>query len=391
MPVFECSKYNECTAQTDPIMLAPNDASAAAGVHVVRIQDLPEGEGRQACRGKPHMADIWKRSKCTHRGTDNCTCTVLTCFENCEATLPSASANGMFSAFLEAYNNHQDILLAPDDVWLLVCLHFSKYVNKNAEQLRDVFVDHEGKKQLRVTTWNDTSESQWDEFFMLIKTAIANSTKADIVHTLDCAFSTTGLVEQMMSTAAIMDSFKEYFSYGRCIPMCGIRNACFLGTRDDWNLLLQKTMDLSQDKYDVQGVWKRYIAGVEAIIRKLIDTYDGKVDKDWWNGVMNAERGRLGSGSTTYYSGWILHLFGQYEKCESCEISSYSIDVPVKIDNKATGETKTVHLVGGFEGVHAMEIDKRKAFRPQTSMIVFYDPENQPASPRGLCCRRRQQ
>merc|ERR1712048_1325259 len=89
---------------------------------------------------------------------------------------------------------------------------------------------------------------------------------------------------------------------------------------------------------------------------------------------MNLEHGRLGSGNTTYYSGWILHLFGKYERCESSDIGGYSIDVPVKIDNRQTGVLKTVHIVGGFSGVHSADVDGRKAFRPQSSMIVYHDP-----------------
>ena len=54
------------------------------------------------------------------------------------------------------------------------------------------------------------------------------------------------------------------------------------------------------------------------------------------------------------------------------------IDVPVKIDNKLTGEMKTVHLVGGFSrGLHAMEVDGRNAYRPHTSMVVLHDPKSE--------------
>jgi hypothetical protein len=284
-------------------------------------------------------------------------------------------SNAFFSAFVNAYNDHQDITLAPGDVWLLVCLHFSKYVNDNAEKLRSQFVAHEGQKKLTVTTWNETSESEWEEFLMLMKAEVAKNTNGDIVDLLHNDFSTTGLVERMISTACIMDSFKKYFSYGRCIPCCGIRNACFLGTGNDWDALFAKTDKLKT--YDVDGTWARYICGVQDILRNLIATYHGNVDVDWWNKVMNMEHGRLGSGSTTYYSGWILHFFGKYERCESGDIDSYSIDVPVKIDNKLTGEMKTVHLVGGFGGVCAMDVDGRKAFRPQTSMVVFHDPQSE--------------
>ena len=62
--------------------------------------------------------------------------------------------HAVFSAFLYAYNSHEDILLSPDDIWMRICIYFSKYVNENAELLRSLFVDHEGKKKLTVVQLN---------------------------------------------------------------------------------------------------------------------------------------------------------------------------------------------------------------------------------------------
>lgn len=58
--------------------------------------------------------------------------------------------HAILSAFLYAYNSHEDIVLSPDDIWVMICMYFSKYVNDNAEKLRSLFVDHEEKKKLTV-------------------------------------------------------------------------------------------------------------------------------------------------------------------------------------------------------------------------------------------------
>jgi len=59
--------------------------------------------------------------------------------------------NAVLQAFLLAYNSHQDLVLSPDDMWLVVSLHFAEYLNDHAEQLRSLFVEHsEGKKTLCV-------------------------------------------------------------------------------------------------------------------------------------------------------------------------------------------------------------------------------------------------
>ena len=66
--------------------------------------------------------------------------------------------HAIFSAFLYAYNSHEDIVLSPDDIWLMICIYFSQYVNDNAEKLRSLFVDHEGKKLLLVRQFTDEPE-----------------------------------------------------------------------------------------------------------------------------------------------------------------------------------------------------------------------------------------
>jgi len=205
---------------------------------------------------------------------------------------------------------------------------------------------------------------------------IEKNTKGDIVDTLQSDFSTTGVVEKMISTACVMDSFKKYFSYGRCIPCCGIRNACFLGTAEDWERLLAKTDKLKM--YDIDSIFTSYIEGVQEVLKKMIETYHGEVDVHWWNQVMHIEYESIGSGGdyVEWVDGWILKLFGK-KKCDAERLGNNSIDVPVKINNLLTGEMKTVHLVGGFGGVHAMPVDGRRALRPQTSMIVYHDPTSQ--------------
>ncbi|CAF1405985.1 unnamed protein product [Rotaria sordida] len=80
------------------------------------------------------------------------------------------STNAVLKAFLLAYNNHQDLVLSPDDMWFIVCLQYAKYVNDHAEQLRSLFVEHsEGKKVLCVmepaflSDENDCTLDDWKQ------------------------------------------------------------------------------------------------------------------------------------------------------------------------------------------------------------------------------------
>jgi Domain of unknown function (DUF4419) len=51
---------------------------------------------------------------------------------------------------IECYNSHNALVIRPDDVWLAVLTQFNFFVNGNAEQLRKLFVSHEGEKELEI-------------------------------------------------------------------------------------------------------------------------------------------------------------------------------------------------------------------------------------------------
>jgi len=196
---------------------------------------------------------------------------------------------------------------------------------------------------------------------------IANNTKGEIVSNLQCNFSTTTLIEQCLSTAVIMDSFKKYFSYGRMIPCCGIRNVHFMGNLDDWTKLKTKISSLKQYSGKDQR-WPQYIEGVLEVIDQFIVTFKGTPNKEFWNKIMNFRHGSLGSGSTTYVTGWILKFFfGVSSEVDTGDIPKYQMDFPIEIINMLNGgQRKTVYLIGGFGGVNYAN----GAFRPQQSFII---------------------
>ena len=75
--------------------------------------------------------------------------------------------------------NHGDIMVKPDDLWLIIMLWFTKYVDNNAEELRRAFVSHQGKKKLTVNTIS-MDESDWSEFFEGIIVAIKKNTNQGV-------------------------------------------------------------------------------------------------------------------------------------------------------------------------------------------------------------------
>lgn len=188
------------------------------------------------------------------------------------------TANNFIGSFLNAYNTHSDVVLNPDNIWLMILLFLSKYIDTHAEILRSKFVTHEGQKSLVITEYADSieeslaMEKEWDYFYEQIHEQVKNNTHEGIVDSLKCDFSTTGVVEKIISTSVIMNSFKKYFTYERCIMDCGIDNIYFQGTRDDWVKIIKKTENIA--KYDVDTKLTKYVVHVLIILNQFINAWD---------------------------------------------------------------------------------------------------------------------
>ena len=287
-------------------------------------------------------------------------------------TVPATHCGRAFlGAIMEAYNNHKDLVLSPDDIWMVICLNFTNYVNKNAEALRKQFVSHDGKKKLSVTDNHYEGQARWDDFFGQMREAIKQNTVGDITDTLTADFSTTTPVSFILSSACIMDVFKQYFEYGRCVPCCGIQNVHFMGTVADWENLLAKLQKLA-----AYGSFGGYVSKVEVIIKKFIQSMEGNIDVKWWNQIMNIEHGRVGSGSTTYISGWINHFYlGARDRMDAGDLSLDNICVPVVVDDHMDmSKSGTVYVVGGFYGYN----EENFAVRPSMSLAVISDLSTRP-------------
>lgn len=50
--------------------------------------------------------------------------------------------NSFFDCFYYAYVNHGDLLLVPDDIWIMITFYVSTYIDENAERLRKKIVRH---------------------------------------------------------------------------------------------------------------------------------------------------------------------------------------------------------------------------------------------------------
>ena len=129
----------------------------------------------------------------------------------------------LLNGFYTAHTNHYPIRIKPDDIWLLIVQAFSNHVNANSEELRNLFVNFDGKKTLTVEyPLSDISEVNrkiLEDFSEQINKQMIEYLGEKILDTLTPNFSTTTYDSKIIGKISIMEAFKKYFDYK--ISLCG--------------------------------------------------------------------------------------------------------------------------------------------------------------------------
>lgn len=208
---------------------------------------------------------------------------------------------------MTAYNLHHPLSLSPDHVWALVLQGLSHHIRQNADALRDRFVQHTGRKTLKVRRdgfVHGVPDNDWaggfEEFCGKIRGHIGPQADGWTM-----PFSTTGSVEQAVFHLSLMDSMQHYFHYEVYI-LCGIPDLTLEGTVQDWRSLLSRAAQL--DSYGLSWWTARLLPVLEHFVRAA----EGAPDLSFWRSLVNH---RSMSGSNEY-TGWMTHLIPYTRKGE---------------------------------------------------------------------------
>lgn len=212
-----------------------------------------------------------------------------------------------FDGMHQAYADHRPFVLSPDAVWLLICQGFSYHVNFNAEALRHLFVDFEGKKTLIVVSNGirlDNPNSPWERYFPEFTKQIAKYVGDSLVNTLTCNFSTSTAVTRAASQITIMSAMQEYFIY-KLYVICGIPQVILEGTPEDWHTIVERTEALRKYKLD----W--WVDELLPILRKIEKAANGEVDTKFWRGMYKQHDLKREMCGDPYYiaDGWIVKFY----------------------------------------------------------------------------------
>jgi len=225
---------------------------------------------------------------------------------------------GFFNTILSAYAHHWGLRTSPDDWWFTIVRRVALAIDDNSEKdsIRDFFVDHEGKKELRVELGQSLYTADYTWFFQQMTNQVdENIKKKEYVRTMRSDFSTSTPEHQIATNIAIMSSVQEFFQFIGGIA-CGIPRVEMLGSLEDWQKLRNKFQDLSDllqpIKADIglNGTWWQ---SADTVFEKLLDTYQGNPDKEWWKRIIVDESYDefvvCGFSPEVGFSGWFMTDF----------------------------------------------------------------------------------
>ncbi|GBB84556.1 hypothetical protein RclHR1_11110005 [Rhizophagus clarus] len=290
------------------------------------------------------------------------------------------TSHGLAAAIFHAYNNHQHLLLTPDDIWLTIAQGVSQHINYNAEKFRYRFVNHEGKKEIGIiiddilVQKNSLLEGNWPEAVnRLVVSTDQAVEKIDVKSLLECDFSTTTKNSLTASRIVLLDMLKEYFSY-KMYTACGIPKVTLEGTLEDWTKLQEKVIQLRQLDLDMDF----WLDKLDPVVWKLVETYKGNVDEEFWSKIIS--RQSFGSGPSRI-TGWSLAFYPykingkklEHDFLKPDDIPTGRVEVPFTTD---TG--LSLKFVAGFLGAQqkSLEDSDELIVSPVIGWFVIDDKTN---------------
>ena len=227
----------------------------------------------------------------------------------------------ILNGFYTAHANHYPIRIKPDDIWLLIIQSFSNHINENAEELRDMFVDFSGKKDISIMYDNisfieQVTKEICEDFSIKINEELKKYLGEEILDILTPNFTTTTKDSTIVCKISIMSAFKKFFNYRMILCGCGVPYLILEGTSEDYKKIIEKAKKLRKYNFD----W--YIDRIIPHIQKMVDAKEGNIDVEHFkNMIQKAEKTEPVYRPSAiepdyveidYLEGWFLKFFAYY-------------------------------------------------------------------------------
>ena len=283
-----------------------------------------------------------------------------------------------------AHTSHYPFRIKPDDIWLLIVQAFSNHVNAKSKQLRDYFVNFDGKKKLEVKYYGvfvkeNIDKQILEDYSVQINEQMEKYLGKEILQTLTPNFSTSDYNSIIINKITIMGAFKHYFDYHMRACICGIPYIILEGTSEDYEKIKEKAEKLSKYKFE----W--YINRIIPHIQKMIEAKKGKIDIDYFKNIIkkNTITGIVNTciqlkGNIDIIDGWILDFFAYDKNLEKFTAQSLKVGdfddlaeqmliAPFTIYEELTKKTYNMKYTVGFIGCD--QNDKMEVFPVQGYIV----------------------
>ncbi|KAL4967612.1 DUF4419 domain-containing protein [Aspergillus stella-maris] len=213
----------------------------------------------------------------------------------------SASQHGFIWALVAAYSCHHNLTIRPEDIWFSILTQLSFYVNAHAEELRSIFVSHEGQKELIVTAVGTIRSVDFGALAVEMTDLIdKNLVDKEFRDWLLPDFTTTTRSDTIVAAVLMMGTLQKYFSYAMQLT-CGIPSVTLLGGKEDWEKLV-KRLDRLPMLGNEPARFAELLRSVLGFFVASFENPEAPEVLDFWSRC--AHRESRGSG-VDYLCGWV--------------------------------------------------------------------------------------
>ncbi|KAH6842497.1 hypothetical protein B0I37DRAFT_447960 [Chaetomium sp. MPI-CAGE-AT-0009] len=212
------------------------------------------------------------------------------------------SGDSFVRGAIQAWGEHLHLVVRPDEVWFTILVQMNFYMLSHAEEIRSLFVDHEGQEEIYIEDYT------WYDVLIRFKDEIQKRVKTDwLLDWITPNFSTTTDSDIMTANILMMGLSKAYFKYiGK--QVCGLPSVTLLGTQADWDKLLAKLDRLP----DFGAEPTEYKARLLPILTRIASSFadpDSAETRLFWNQIVNAKAAHMCGDPPVYISGWITGFY----------------------------------------------------------------------------------
>ena len=256
--------------------------------------------------------------------------------------------NAFYQMLEKCYSWHIPVQIRPDDVVNTISCIWSRYIVQNAEDLREFFVAHEGKKDIVYKSGGSYSDDRLEEFMSGLIRLVKEDQSNDNLSWMDFSSSTTTNIDNLTRLAAQLSSQKEYYKYGVQLA-CGFPSVTLLGTDKDWEAVefFVQSMVCPDEKI---SEWQK----------RLLKTITGMIsgDEEFWQSCITDRS--YGSGPR-WKKGWVLDFnpFNEngdwLDRIEEKDILNLTVDFEINVNDN--GKEFKVQIESG---PNSLQVDEGK-------------------------------